>query len=186
VEDSPWNSLEIVKIILAFLTPLLLLGLGIVINRAARRVEDAQWANRKLVEQRLDVYRRLALGFNDLYCFVMVLGVTPPKAIDLKRKLDKEFHINKFYSATHSLVHITDSWIAFETHVDFATDARIRVDPNTQHAEMGDALWQAECETRFSPPAERKDRNEIGRAYDSFMKCFVEELGVMPTKRKAA
>jgi hypothetical protein len=96
VEDSPWNSLEIVKIILAFLTPLLLLGLGIVINRAARRVEDAQWANRKLVEQRLDVYRRLALGFNDLYCFVMVLGVTPPKAIDLKRKLDKEFHINKF------------------------------------------------------------------------------------------
>lgn len=191
MEESPWNSLEVVKVVLAFLTPLLLLALGVVINRASRRVEDAQWANRKLVEQRLDVYGRLAPGLNDLYCFVKVVGdfraVTPPKAIDLKRKLDKEFHINKFLF-TNRFAHAYHRFmdLAFETDVDFATDARIRVDPDTQHDEMGDALWQADWDTRFSPPAERNDRDEIGRTYDAFMKCFADELGVMPRERRAA
>ena len=64
MDDSPWNSLEVVKIVIGFLTPLILVGLGFVINRAARRVEDAQWANRKLIEQRLEVLgRQLALTF---------------------------------------------------------------------------------------------------------------------------
>jgi hypothetical protein len=44
---SSWNSLEVAKLAVGVLTPLLLVGLAVLINRTAQRVEDAQWANRR-------------------------------------------------------------------------------------------------------------------------------------------
>ena len=185
MDDSPWNSLEVVKIVLAFLTPLLLLGLGFVINRVGRRVEDSQWANRKLIEQRLEVYDRLAPGLNDLYCFVRVRGdfraVTPPKAVELKRGLDKEFHINKFlFSERFSSSYHEFIGLMFDEGGKVATDARIRVDPERQRMEMGDEVWDTAWEERFSPPEKQNERKAIGDAYTAFMQRFAEELGVMP------
>lgn len=66
MEDSPWNSLEVVKIVVAVLTPVLLLALGVVVNGAARRVENAQCANRKLVELQIDIYKEMAPRLNEL------------------------------------------------------------------------------------------------------------------------
>jgi DNA-binding SARP family transcriptional activator len=48
--SSEWTSLEIVKLLAAFLTPVFLFVLGVMVTRAARRVESAQWASRKLID----------------------------------------------------------------------------------------------------------------------------------------
>lgn len=185
MDDSPWNSLEVVKIVIGFLTPLILVGLGFVINRAARRVEDAQWANRKLIEQRLEVYDRMAPWLNDLYCFVVVSGdfraVTPPKAVELKRKLDKEFHVNKFlFSERFSSSYRGFISLMFDEGGKVATDARICVDAKTQKKEVGADRWDDGWNVRFAPSGKRRNRKAIAAAHDIFMKRFAEELGVMP------
>ena len=191
MDDSPWNSLEVVKIVLAFLTPLLLLGLGFIINRAARRVEDAQWENRKLVEQRLELYKEMAPKLNDLYCFFTVRGdfrnIDPPRALGLKRELDKSYHINRFlFSADFSLLYERFMVLAFETFTGVGRSARLRVDPETQRGEMGPTVWKDQWAAMFSPVPERRSRNAIAAAHDEFMWRFAADIGMRRKNERAA
>ena len=82
---TAWNSLEVVKLVVAAATPVLVLLLGVVVSRAARRLEEAQWANRTLIERRLELYDEMAERLNDLYCFFGLFGnfreVEPPVAV---------------------------------------------------------------------------------------------------------
>ena len=185
VADSPWNSLEVVKVVIAVLTPLLILGLGFVVNRASRRVEEAQWGNQKVIEERLQVYREMAPLLNQLYCFFLVRGdfrtTEPPEVIGLKRDLDKKFHMNRFlFSDGFARLYGELMELCFETFVGFGVGARLRVDPAYQRREMGADLWRDEWDDRFSPPEERTHRDKIAEAYEAFMACFASELGVGP------
>ena len=87
-----WTWLELTKILVGALTPLLLVILGFVINRAARRVEDLQWTSRKVVEKRLQLYEEMAPRLNDILVFFLLVGhfreVTPPDVIKKKRNSD--------------------------------------------------------------------------------------------------
>jgi hypothetical protein len=57
VAAAEWNSLEIVKLLVAGLTPLVVAGLTFyvtrAVNRAAGRVEEVQAASRRVIERRL-------------------------------------------------------------------------------------------------------------------------------------
>jgi hypothetical protein len=183
VVGSTWNSLEVAKLAVALLTPLLLVGLGLIINRAARRVEDAQWANRKLIERRLELYDEMAPMLNDLYCFVALVGdfrrIEPPRAIELKRQLDRLFHVNMFlFSDAFARRYQALMQLCFETFVGSGADARLRVDPQDQEAEMGIDLWCANWRDLFSPEGRRMDRGRIKDAYAELMQTFADELGV--------
>ena len=95
---SEWSSLEVAKLAVGVLTPVLLLVLGVLVSRAARRVEDIQWVNRKLVERRLDLFEEMAPKLNDLFCFFLLVGhfkeIEPPDALRRKRELDRSFHVH--------------------------------------------------------------------------------------------
>lgn len=88
---SPWNSYAVASLVVAFLTPLLLFSLGLVVTRAARRIENAQWASRKLIERRLELHKEMAPVLNDVYCFFTTRGhfreITPPAVLEKKRQL---------------------------------------------------------------------------------------------------
>lgn len=96
---TAWTSPEIAKLAVSALTPLLLFVLGLVVARAGRRVEQAQWANRKLIERRLELHTELAPKLNDVLCFFQCVGhfraITPPDVLELKRSLDKIFFANE-------------------------------------------------------------------------------------------
>src|SRR5262249_50217103 len=161
----------------------LLLGLGIIVNRAARRVEDVQWANRKLIERRLDLYEEMAPLLNDLFCFFALVGdfrqIDPPQAIALKRQLDKLFYVNKFlFSASFARRYEILMNLCFETFVGIARDARIHVDPQIQMDEVGIDRWQDAWQHLFSPEEERSSRDRIKDAYMQLMQTFADELGV--------
>jgi hypothetical protein len=183
VVGSTWNSLEVAKLAVALLTPVLLLGLGVVITRAARRVEHAQWANRKLIERRLELYDEMAPLLNDLYCFVGLVGdfrrIEPPRAIELKRRLDKLFHVNKFlFSDAFARRWEALMDLCFETYTGYGNDARIRVDAESQEAEMGSSDWRAEWRVLFSPRGEHTQRGRIKYAIAELMETFADEIGV--------
>ena len=99
MRSGDWTWLEVAKLSAAALTPLLLFVLGVMVNRASRRVEDARWADRKVVEKRLDVYDELAPPLNDIYCFFAEVGhyreISPPDLIARKRAADRIFHVSR-------------------------------------------------------------------------------------------
>jgi hypothetical protein len=184
MDDSPWNSLEVVKVVIAVLTPLLILGLGLVVNRASKRLEDAQWGNRKLIERRLDIYDSMAPKLNDLFCFFSLKGnfreVSPPAAVKRKRELDKLFFVNRFlFGEQFSAAYFRFFDLCFEHDAAVATDARLRTDPHKQKAEFGSG-WDDSWGPLFSPTAEWSSRTEVEGAYGELMRRFADELGVRP------
>ncbi|HEY0348815.1 MAG TPA: hypothetical protein VGC60_11755 [Pyrinomonadaceae bacterium] len=68
-----WNSLEIVKLLVSGLTPIVVLIIGIWISRSLKRLEFLQWTNQKITEKRIAVFEELAPLLNDLLCYFTVL-----------------------------------------------------------------------------------------------------------------
>ena len=95
--QSPWNSLEVAKLVVGLLTPAAVAGLGFYLQRLGTRVENRQWANQKIVERRLAIYEDVAPMLNDLLCYFTYVGawreMDPPALIKLKRDLDKRLHL---------------------------------------------------------------------------------------------
>jgi hypothetical protein len=176
-----WTSLEIAKLIVGAATPVVVLLIGFVINRAARRVEEAQWANRKLIERRLDLYEEMAPGLNDLYCFFHLVGnfrdVTPPEAVRRKRALDKAFYINEFLMGPEFQSRYHDFMNAcFKTFSGTAQDAKVRSSVALQRQERQG--WDPEWEGCFVARDEETPADVVGQRYEALMKTFAAAIGV--------
>lgn len=185
--QSVWTSLEITKIVIGILTPLVLLLLGIWVNRIAKRVEAAQWANQKLIEKRISIYDELAPLINDLYCYYMCVGnykeLTPIQIIDIKRKLDKKVYIyaplfsREFIHTYNEFIHL-----CFQTYAGAGHDARLRT--LIEHPMGGDRKkvspvpWQEEWNRYFSGREACHPLEEIRSSYKRLMSGFSKELGV--------
>jgi hypothetical protein len=97
--ESGWNSIAVAQLAVAVLTPLTVLGLGLLVSRSARRVESFQKANQAVVLRRLDVFGQVASKLNRLLCFVAFVGrwkeITPADVLALKRDVDEVMYTNR-------------------------------------------------------------------------------------------
>jgi hypothetical protein len=194
---STWNSLEIAKLAVGILTPVLLVALGVLINRTARRVENAQWANRRVLDRRLELYDDMAEPLNDLYCFFHLVGgfreIDPPKALALKRELDKLFHVNRFlFSPRFSDLYEQQMTTYFRVYTGTGKPAKIKSPIHFQRAERTKARWHSEWEPLFDPEAQlaegdfeglRRYLASVDYAYTTLMTAFAEEVGVRSVDR---
>jgi hypothetical protein len=127
------------------LIPVVVVGLGVLINRTAHRIEQAQWATRRLIDRRLELFDSMAPGLNDLLCFFLLVGdfrnITPPIAIAHKRELDQQFYVNEalmspeFASRYHAFI-----GACFQTYTGVGHDARLRASEQRHRAER-EAEW---------------------------------------------
>jgi hypothetical protein len=182
-----WNSIEVTKLLVEALTPIGLVFLGIWVNRIAKRVEAAQWANQKLIEKRIAVYDKLAPLVNDLYCYFMCVGnwkdLTPKQMVEAKRALDKKVYIyeslfsHEFKDLYNKFIHL-----CFMTYTGQGHDAKLRT--LLDHPKGGDrtksssTAWQAEWNTFFSAKEDSSSPEDVDTAYKTLMSRFSEELGV--------
>lgn len=185
--QSIWNSLEITKLIIDTLTPLFLLLLGIWVNRIAKRVETAQWANQKLIEKRISIYDELAPLINDLYCYYMCVGnykeFTPIQIIAIKRRLDKKVYVYaslfspNFINGYNEFIHL-----CFLPYTGLGHDAKLLT--LIEHSMGGDrkkvspSPWQTEWNALFAREERCSPLEQIRTSYERFMSRFSEELGV--------
>jgi hypothetical protein len=182
--QTEWSSLEIAKLAVGALVPILLFTLGISVTRAARRVEDAQWASRKLIEHRLTIYERMAPKLNDLLCFFGLFGqfkeVTPPEALKRKRDLDREFFARKaLFSQDFAADYAAFIDACFMPYTEVGHDARFRTSPVRQKKERSrTATWDDHWRDMFAPEAEWTSFAEIRARYDTLMERFAVEVGV--------
>jgi hypothetical protein len=179
---SAWNSLEVAKLVVAVLTPILLLVLGLLVGRASRRLEDQQWSKRRLIERRIEIYDRMAPWLNDLYCFFMLVGhfvdIDPPTAIDRKRDLDKTFFVNRYLFESK----FADRYFAFidacfKDFAEVAKSAELRARVEPQKRERG-STWKDEWTEFFAPPEDATSTDVIAARYEELMNVFSSEIGV--------
>jgi len=131
MSPSPWNSLEIAKLIAGLLTPVALAAFGVYIHRVTKRFEHLQWRSQKLIETRLKIYDDLAPQLNDLLCYFTYAGcwkeLDPPVVVALKRTIDKKVFLGAplfselFFSACAEF-----QSLCFETYSGWGRDALLR------------------------------------------------------------
>lgn len=176
--ESSWNSLEIVKLIIEALTPII--G-GIIAWRLAKigkDLESKQWTDRKIIEKRLEVYEKVVPALNDLYCFFMYVGnwkeITPPQAIDIKRMLDKNMHIYT-HLFNNNLFNLYQNFInqCFQTYTGKGHDAKLKTDFTKRAKFTSD--WQAKWEIFFSSNS-TSDSSSIKESYNILLVFFRKEL----------
>lgn len=182
--SSPWNSLEVVKLIVGILTPLSVSAFGWFVSRRLKRLELVQWSNQKLIEKRLAVYDSVAPLLNQLLCFYTWVGhwkdVSPEDVIKAKRELDITLNIyrhlfdEEIYRAYQSFIHVL-----FERFVGAGQDAKIR-----SHIQGFDGdrtihcayTWNSSWSQKFSTE-NVVERKEVRKQYFKLMNALSVSLG---------
>ena len=176
--------LEIAKLIIAGLTPLVVLGLTVAVSRATRRFEESQWANRQVIEKRVELYDEMAPELNDILCAFLLVGdfkcISPEEVIRKKRSLDRQFYVYKhLFSERFEAAYKSFEETYFRTFAAVGKPAQLKTDPAWQRAERGDD-WAPEWAKLFAPAEYRSDANELVDAYEGLLRRFADELGVRP------
>jgi len=177
-----WNSLEIVKLVVSSLTPIIVLTMGLWLNRRIKRLEHLQWTSQKVIEKRLSVFDELAPLLNDLLCYFSFVGcwkdLTPVEVVKLKRKMDRIVHVNAPLFSKEFLNKYFDFINAcYETYSGWGQDAKLRT-PWEYRREAAKDSWQVNWADCFADKDNCSTPQEIKSAYKSLMSCFSNELGV--------
>jgi len=178
---ATWNSLEVVKLAVAALTPLIVVAAGFWLNRRLKSLEQAQWARQKVVERRIRAYDEMAPKLNQLFCFYCYIGtwkeLIPPDVVKLKRELDAIAHISAplfdplFLERYNALLEA-----CFSTFGDWGDDAKLRTLPDRRRQAAGDA-WSAEWDRCFVDPSEAPEPSLVKESYAEMMAYLAWAIG---------
>lgn len=152
------------------------------IARAASRLEQAQWTQRRLIDLRLEVYQEMARPLTDLLCFFRTVGdfqeIAPPEALKRKRSLDKALYVNRYL--------LTEEWerayrgfmdACFLTYRAAAKPAQLRASRRKQVAERSE--WHPHWDDLLIPDTDTPiGLSELSRRYEALMTAFSEAIGV--------
>ncbi len=165
LNPSPWNSLEIAKLVAGLLTPAALAAFGVYIHRVTKRFEHLQWRSQKLIETQLKVYDDLAPQLNDLLCYFTYVGcwkeLDPPAVVALKRAIDKKMFLaaplfsESFFSACMEFQNL-----CFETYSGWGRDALLRAQfQRREQARPSECIRHLLCHIPAAFPATSSSRH---------------------------
>ncbi|MFF0176083.1 hypothetical protein [Micromonospora profundi] len=183
---SPWDSLEVTKLIVSALTPVTVAVLGVIFAYALKRADGRQWFSQKLVEKRIDLMGQMLPELNDLLCYYTWIGewqkIPPPEVVARKRRLDKLFFANRsFFSRATGDAYQSFMNTLFETYVGPGRGPRLRTGVTSRHGDRRSALeseWLPEWSQLFLPESDQASRWEVRRAYDALLAALGAEIGV--------
>ena len=173
MSDSPWNSLEVVKVMAALITPVLVLILGVTINNSVKEAERSS-------SLRSEIYKTIGGDLNDIYSYLAFVGgwkeITPLEIIEKKRAVDKAIYTYRpFFSDELFKTYQKFMNEAFTAYGEPGKDARIRSDLKTNDGDRAihSTEWKAEWEDRFT-----KERNKLEQrqAYNDFLEQLARDL----------
>ena len=172
---------ELAKLIIAAITPLVVVFMGFLINKRIKDLEQYQWSNQKVIEKRIDFYFQVAPLLNDIRCFYTYVGVwkniAPTDILERKRDLDRVFNITSPLLPPQVLVSY-QKFIdeCFETFTGWGEDAKLRTSFSRRKEVLGsnwDSSWDKLFDKRNS-----SDPNVVQDLYASLMFEVASSLGV--------
>ena len=180
--QTVWTSLEVTKLIVSGLTPLVVVGLGFWINRRLKDFEHLQWASQKVVEKRIEVYEEVVPLLNDLLCYFTFLGcwkeLTPPDVVGIKRKLDRTMHVNApLFPPTIMDAYQEFIALCYQTYSGWGKDALLRT-PFQHRMEAAGDEWDESWSEYYSDPLKHSEPDKIKAAYHTVVERMASELGI--------
>lgn len=185
MQTESWNSLEVVKLALSFLTPVSVAVFGYFISQRLKQFELLQWSNQKIIEKRLMIYDQMAPKLNRLLCFYTWVGIwkeiSPEEVLKIKRDLDQTINIychlfdKDVFESYQSFIHTL-----FKTYQGAGVDAKIRSvtkGPDGDRTTHCCYTWDNEWDQKFSIN-EAPEKAEIRTKYYSVMASLRKSLGL--------
>lgn len=177
-----WNGLEVAKLIVAALTPLVVIAIGMWINRSLKKLDYLQWTNQKITEKRLAIFDKLAPSLNDLLCYFIFVGcwkeLTPPQIIERKREMDRTVYVNAALFSKEFITNYDEFMkVCYETYTGWGRDARLRTVLERRKKAAGEK-WVNEWNGCFSDESKVSDPDVVKSKYEILMSSFSTELGV--------
>jgi len=180
-QAATWNSLEVVKLLVAALTPVLVVIVGFGLNRRLRSLEQAQWSQQKVIERRIKAYDELAKPLNQILCFYCYVGswkdMTPPDVVRMKRDLDQIAHISAPLFDAEFLQrynHLMD--VCFSTFGRWGDDAKLKTLPDRRE-DAATGSWDPEWAHCFSDRIKASEPETVKSAYVELMKYLAKAIG---------
>lgn len=188
--EVKWSSLEIVKITISALTPIIVALLGFKITKMFKKYDKAQWTNQKVLEKRLQIYDEVVFMLNDILCFHCYIGnwkeLSPIKIIEHKRQLDKKLNV---YAPlfTEDLIVNYNAFIheCFELFTGWGNDAKIkssykrRIEFNAEWSDDWNNLFSSEYLNNSSDEKTCIKQKQI--QYSNLMDVFKTNLDFFKT-----
>jgi hypothetical protein len=182
-QTSPvWNSLEIAKLLISAITPLIVLVAGLLVSRSLKQLEFRQWTNQKLTEKRIRVFEELAPQLNDLLCYFTFVGcwkeLNPMDVVKMKRSMDRTVHVNQALFSPDFLKRYNE-FIAmcYRAFSGWGQDAKLRTMSGRRKDAKGGA-WDSAWDSCFAEAHDCSDPRSVSEQYFSLMATFAKELGV--------
>ena len=185
IREHKLNILEIIKIVIGALTPIVVAIVGWFISSRLKKLDLVQWSNQKLIEKRLEIYDSIAPLLNDFLCFYTWVGdwkdISPELIIKAKRQLDKKINIYRFLFA-ENVYQAYQSFISllFETYTAPGENAKIR-----SHIQSLDGNRISDCTYEWKPEwsdvfskKNIEDKNAVRKAYLHLMDELRISLGI--------
>lgn len=178
---SPWTSLEIVKLAISTLTPVLVVVIGFLISRRQKLLDSLQWKNQKLTEKRIEVFERLAPLLNDVFCYFTRVGswkeMEPPEIVGKKREMDRIVHVNKpLFSPAFFVRYESFIDTCYSMYTGRGRNAELRTS-YIEHERSFGGPWQLEWYDCFAQD-DLSDPTEVQSQYELLMSAFSVELGI--------
>jgi len=183
--EEPWNSLELTKVIVSALTPIIVVIIGFIVNRRIKKIDSKQWTNQKILEKRLFVYDKVVPILNDILCYHSYVGcwkeLSAKTIIEYKRIIDKEFNV---YSPLFCPELMTKYYcfikLCYRTNTGWGNDAKIKslYYQRTQYC----TNWQDIDKNLFddnyiSEASSHRDKEE--EYIEMKKKAYVELIGIL-------
>lgn len=176
-----WSSVQIATVAVAALTPLTVVGLGVLLARTSRRIEHIQWANQTVVTRRLDIFAQLAPGLNQLLCFATFVGgwkeLKPLDVIAIKRRLDETMYAYRVLFSEElfkAYCHFMRTLFAMWTSTD--ADAPLRAPIESQWGSRRSMQWWDDSMTALFSTTDPSRIDDIQDAYDQLSERFRADL----------
>jgi hypothetical protein len=112
-----------------------------------------------------------------------VREVEPPKAVELKRELDKTFYVNRFlFTPPFSERYDAFTQACFKTFTGSGENAKLRAAVSQQKRERG-TKWDETWAPLFVPEPEllspgAEPHSAFTKSYAALMECFADQLGI--------
>jgi len=191
--EQLWNSLEVVKLIISILTPIIIAFIAFRFNKVLKKLDKKQWTNQKIVEKRIEIYDKIVPKLNDMLCFYCYVGnwkeLSPLDIVQIKRELDKEINIYAPLFSDNLLNNYNEFInLCFESFTGWGNNAKIK--SKYGHRQDHYIGWDSDWEKCFNteeviePKILRKKYSELMEVFRTDMEIFQSGIypdGMVPT-----
>lgn len=175
------QKMDIAGLAISLMTPVILVGVGYLLNQRIKSFETRVSEQRRMSETRLDLYREIALKLNDIYAYFLFVGnwkeSAPDTIIAHKRELDRHVYAYRPIFSPEFFRSYNDFMsAAFRMFTGTGADAKLRTNI---------AIRPERDKPGYPDKFTGEDnRAEITSTYDVLLDCLAADLGIASRKKE--